>query len=165
MRTSATILSPRVRQQWSGNRLQYEWSVNTALLHDSDVEFVFNSDLNELTIVPFMSWIYKLPYLADTDNVLNEDIFPTELLPGNDLMTSSRMRTVRSSSRPGRGSPPGIPGSRIPRRPAARHAGIPPAMHAGIAPLQRPAAKHAGIPPAMHAGIAPPPCEQNHRHV
>ena len=75
MRTSATILSPQVLQQWSGNRLQYEGSVNRALLHERDVEFMFNSDLSESTIVSFMSWIYKLPYLAETDNVLNDDTF------------------------------------------------------------------------------------------
>ena len=69
-------------------------------------------------------------------------------------MHSSRMRTVRNSSRllPGDLQPP--PPRADP--PSARHAGIPP-----------PTARHAGIPPAMHAGIPtpPPPREQNDRHV
>ena len=60
-------------------------------------------------------------------------------------MHSSRMRTVRNSSRLlswGLHTPP-PPQEQTP--PAARHAGIPPAMHAGIPP--------------------PPPREQNDRHV
>ena len=96
-------------------------------------------------------------------------------------MHSSRMRTVRNSSRllfgevstpPGR-RPPGsrppehtLPGStRHPPRAGSPQEQTP--LGAGIPQSrQPPAARHTGIPPAMHAGIAhPPPCEQNHRHV
>ena len=94
-------------------------------------------------------------------------------------MHSSRMRTVRNSSRLlSGGSPHPPPRSRHPPdqappwRPVARHAGIPPAMHAGIA--HPPAARHAGIPPAKHAGITckvcwdttlPPPPLWTDRHL
>ena len=64
-------------------------------------------------------------------------------------MYSSRMRTVRNSSRLlwGVSTPP--PLEQAP--PRSRHL---------------PAARHAGIPPAMHAGIAhPPPREQNQTRV
>ena len=84
----------------------------------------------------------------------------TQTLRGNGLlkfvytrMHSSRMRTVRSSSRPVGGGV--VSTSHSPGADPPRHQ----------PPPWRPAARHAGIPPAMHAGIAPPRCEQNHTHV
>ena len=56
-------------------------------------------------------------------------------------MHSNRMRTARSSNRPGGFHQETPPGSRLPREqtpPAARHAGIPPAMLAGIPPTPPP---------------------------
>ena len=59
-------------------------------------------------------------------------------------MHSSRMRTARSSGRPGGLQQPPPTGADPPT--AARHAGI----------AHPPAARNAGIPPAMHAGIPAP---------
>ena len=66
-------------------------------------------------------------------------------------MHSSRMRTARSSIRPG-GLHQAPPWEQTPPAADPPAADIPRQQ----APPWRPAANHAGIPPAMHAEITPP---------
>ena len=82
-------------------------------------------------------------------------------------MHSSRMRTVRNSSRLLLGGLHTPPREQAPWEQAPPGAGTPqeqaPPPRAGTPPEQTPqeqaplsAARHAGIPPAMHSGIEPP---------